>query len=361
MASKKSNKPAKAVDVVASNPSNSEDKKVKELANPETPKVDEKKPEKKTEKKDAKAEAKADAKVNEKKDTFLREERDDIKEKDDEEIVDRKVFHPVRGSSSSGPGVNSSHAQRGRGSFQHRNNERNEGKDEQREFSKKEENHDSPQHFRGRGNRGGRGNFRGRGAGNRPRKDEEGGRQGYVNPRDNPSTWFKVITHKSPEAWSHFRAKTQDCGIKHYEVMVSKLKGEARYAHPQEEEIKTDICLTVDGHKGNRLYLVRGREYYISMVGYSGNQGVSVGFTSSCTSAAKPFSWLPIINPGQTLHVRINASFPDHFYYQDTKERFIGGPVIVARNFEQKRKGRETTSGTCSDEEGNSTDTQYDD
>lgn len=346
MASKKSNKGAKTTDIVASNPSNSEDKKVKELATSETQKAEAKADVKADEKKDEKKVEKKEVKADEKK--ALREERDEIKEKDDE-VVDRNIFHPVRGSSRGRGGDRGAH--RSPNTFQRNSNQ-----------GKEDNNEELPKTFRGRGNfRGGRGNFRGREGGNRSFDGKaESGRQGYVNPRDNPSTWFKVITHKSPEAWSHFLAKTQNSDVKHYQVMISDLRGEQRYAHPQEEEIKVNYCFSVDGHKGSNLYFVRGREYYVSMVPYSGGGDPTLGFTSSCASAKTAFSWLPTLKPGQTLHFRVNAAFPNHFYYQDTKERFIGGPVIVARNFEQKKKKRETTSGTCSDEEENSTDTQYD-
>jgi hypothetical protein len=101
---------------------------------------------------------------------------------------------------------------------------------------------------------------------------------------------------------------------------------------------------------------VRGREYYISLDPDS--KGHVVAFTTDCAQADSPLSWLPSIQPGQTLHIRVNVAFPNHLYYQDTKDNFLGGPVVVARNFMRKKK---ESSGDCeSDAEEEESDTKYD-
>jgi hypothetical protein len=243
-------------------------------------------------------------------------------EEKDEEVVDKKVFYPMRGSFR-GRGGN-------RGAHSHSvNRESRSNRDEE----------GSDRH--GPSQRGRGGSFRGRG---------DSGPSKPVTP------WHRVISHKSEEAWSHFLAKTQGSEIKHYLVTVSKVKGEPRYAHPQEDEISSEYCFSVGGRKGGEIYLVRGREYYISLA--PGSSALSLNFTKSCVSGKNPFSWLPSLQAGQTLHVRVNAAFPNSLYYQDAKERFVGGLIVVARNFNFK-KDRKKESEECESEEESSA-TQYD-
>lgn len=261
------------------------------------------------------------------KDVEEKRENNDESGGPEEGVVDRKVFYPVRGGA------------RGRGS----RNPVNRVNEEERGYNK-------PQSRGGRGR--GNSNFRGGSRNSESRGDK--------NTNKTPSTWHRVITHKSDEAWSHFLAKTQGSDIKHYLVTASKVKGEPRYAHPQEDEITSDLCFSVGGRKGGEIYLVRGREYYISLA--PGSANLVLSFTRSCVSAKNPISWLPSLSPGQTLHVRVNSAFPNLLYYQDSKEKFLGGPVVVVRNFNFKNNSKKKESdGDCesSDDEASSA-TQYD-
>jgi hypothetical protein len=270
------------------------------------------------------------------------DERQHRAERSDDEIVSRPTFRPTRGRGA----VYRGRGNRGRGGNQDAN-----GRPERKENSE----------HRPRG----RGGFRGRG------RSADGESRG---PRV-PYTDYSLKTY-SENAFDHYVAQNRKTDIEHFVIKLSDMTGHPCYAHPQEDEITFGQCYSVNGKKGGFVPLIHGRRYAISLRSSDPNR--KIVFTKSCAVGKEGFSWLPFVGANQTLEFNVTPAFPRYFYYQDSTERFLGGPLIVTRNFSHENKGdkhkghghqgkpksskRESDNGSDSDsDEHSGTGTAYDD
>lgn len=236
--------------------------------------------------------------------------------------------------------------------------------------------------YRG-GNSRGRGGNRGRPAhGGYEKRGPRTGENTIVRKPHEIFTFHQVFNHPTKEAWNAFQQgdvlRRFDLAA-HYVVSCSPIKvperrpdqrGPPEKVHPQQHQIKGPICLSVKGHRGGDIYFIRGKTYAISNDMESGR---SIVFTTSSNGGKNDPNRLTfayqnkdgeilrkfdesangVLKSGQTLVVKIGRFFPNHFYYQDTEESFLGGPVIVQKNF--ARNPRPSRDDSDSDSDGHQT------
>ncbi len=130
-----------------------------------------------------------------------------------------------------------------------------------------------------------------------------------------------------------------------------------KVGHPWEERISGPLCFAVDGSKGKTIHLEKDKRYFITFKdlsekyhlifthdpagGFSTMTGVSTvnGTSTNIKSQNAPTETsvalkqmhedIEPLSGFKTISFVTDEKFPDIFYYQDVKEPFLGGPIII--------------------------------
>jgi len=170
---------------------------------------------------------------------------------------------------------------------------------------------------------------------------------------NNIQTDIIEFVHETKDQYQQFLAGLERRGLsdKHFEIRISDKNG-----HPWEHRITdTDRAYQVNGVKGLRIHLTRGKRYFFTFFPMENNSDFSLFFTTDPVGGKKgdlsdsvnyePISikGTPQANKFMSFSFIIrqdNTTFPTVFYYQDRNHRFMGGMIIVDTHTDRVRCGR---------------------
>lgn len=144
--------------------------------------------------------------------------------------------------------------------------------------------------------------------------------------------------HEGPNAYKQFLTGLEHRNLSnhHFEVKITNKNG-----HPWEPHItETDQCYEINGVKGLRLHLTRGKRYFFTFFPHN-DSNYSLIFTTdpvggkrneSTNYEAKSIQGTPLANKFMSFSFLIKEDpklFPNVFYYQDRNYTFMGGMIIL--------------------------------
>lgn len=169
--------------------------------------------------------------------------------------------------------------------------------------------------------------------GNKKTPKEDKGKE-VKETKDDHEGPFKIVKHANENEWEKFQAFCVKTHKHHAKFIVSNKEG-----HPWADRIEGKDCYSLAGRNGGILYIIRGKTYHLSMSALS-KKSIMLTTDPCGGKNAKPLVIngvvCPIIEPGSTVSFRVGGDFPNILFYQDTKEEFLGGAIVVQKPYKPR-------------------------